>query len=319
MRWSIVILLVLGLMAATAAGLLATTWHARSAPAVIAGSPGEAQVVVAARPLEANSVIQADVVAVRSVPRAQAPRGCLGDPALAIGKSLRLPMAQGQLFTAASFVPEESPRNLANRMLAPGQRAKTVSLPEDAAMEGLLYPGCMVDVLWSFKGEESKSEAMSKTLLENVPVLAIGRHTILAEDAGDSAENASSRGGSTRQLVTLLLDPRQAATLQLAMDHGTISLALRNPTDAIREQSQAVPLRTLVHGYLPELDNWNAAGWAQGLRDLSKAIGAGMAGTGADPAPVAQTPARHGWETVVIRGAKVQVEQLADAAGGGEQ
>jgi Flp pilus assembly protein CpaB len=233
---------------------------------------------------------------------------------LAIGKPLRMPVAEGQALTVSSFIPDDSPRNMANRMLSPGQRAKTVSLPEDAALEGLLYPGCIVDVLWSFKGDSTKAQAISRTLLENVSVLALGSHTILSEDADAKTEGASARGSNARQLVTLLLDSKQAATLQLAMDHGTISLALRNPVDAIGVTSPPVSLRGILQGHTPMLASWSAA-LAEGLRDLSSVIGQHLAQSTATAgaAPAAAPLTRREWQTTVIRGPKVQVEKFAEA------
>jgi Flp pilus assembly protein CpaB len=318
MKWSIIVLVLLGVMAATAAGLLAASLSSRNGHTGIAGPARETQIVVAARPLETNYVLQADALTVRHMPASQVPKDSLRDPSLAIGKPLRMPVAEGQMLTANSFIPDESPRNMANRMLSPGQRAKTVSLPEDAALEGLLYPGCIVDVLWSYKADATKGCAMSRTLLENVSVLALNRQTILSDDVDAKAGNDSGRGSRNRQLVTLLLDSKQAATLQLAMDHGTISLALRNPTDEIQVTSPPVSLAGMIQGYAPMLAEWDTSAWAQGLRDLSQAIGKHLAQANqnkaqVEPAPTVAPVARREWETTVIRGPKVQVERFAEA------
>lgn len=314
MKWSIIVLVVLGVMAATAAGLLASSLSHRNGRVV--GPPAEARIVVAARPMEANHILQAEDLVTRSLPATQAPRDSLRDPAMAIGKPLRAPVAEGQLLTVNSFIPDESPRNMANRMLSPGQRAKTISLPEDAALEGLLYPGCIVDVLWSYKGDSSKGSAMSRTLLEDVSVLAINRQTVLSENVDARSDEASGRGSRNRQLVTLLLDSKQAATLQLAMDHGTISLALRNPTDEIQVTSPPVSLAGIIQGYAPMLAEWDTGNWAESLRSLTQAISKSLSQNNQaqeQPAPVVAPVVQREWETTVIRGPKVQVERFAEA------
>ncbi len=312
MKWSVIVLLVLGVVAAIAAALLTASLRAQP-PIAAAERQAEARIVVTARALEANHVVQADDLAVRSVPPSQVTRGYLADPSFAVGKSLRTAVAEGQAVTAASFMPEGSARDLASRALTTGKRAKTVALTDDAALEGLLYAGCMVDVLWCYKGEANKTQPMSKTLLENVPVLAIGRQTVLSEKAGEApAEGAGTH--TTKQLVTLLLDPQQAAAVQLAMDHGGISLVMRNPADADPVTIPPVSLQALARDYFPILAAEDSSAWVQKFRELTQSINARFAQlAGQLRAPATQPLAGRAWEMVVIRGAKVQVESVGEA------
>ena len=62
--------------------------------------------------------------------------------------------------------------------------------------------------------------------------LAIEQQTVVSPGKTVSEmENVSSRATDVR-CVTLLVDSRQANALQLAMEQGVLSLALRNPLDA---------------------------------------------------------------------------------------
>lgn len=305
MKWSIVLLLVVGVVAAAAAAVLLATL--RSGGRGIGGSTaaGEVQIVVATRALEPYTVVQADAVTTRSVPLAQAPRSYLPDPAYAIGKPLRLPMAEGQLFTSACFANDDSPQSVASKLLPPGKRAKTVALSDDAAMQGLLYPGCMVDVLWCFGGGSTsivQGNAMSKTLLENVPVLAVGRQTALSED--ETKESSLSRSRSNN-LVTLLVDAHQAEILQLAIDQGAINLVMRNPRDVERISPRPVALASLAGSHAPFTTSQEGlARLLAAARELGRGFGERMQPTSE------ATAMPQEWETVIIRGDKQQTAKF---------
>ncbi len=298
MRFSVVILLVLGVAAAGAAAMLLAASRAKAAPQTSAGA--DVQIVVAARPLDAFTVVRSDCVTTRTLPAADAPQGCLSDTAHVIGKALRVPMAEGELFTRDCFATDNSPQSVASKLLPPGKRAKAVALSDDAAMHGLLYPGCMVDVLWVFNSRVASNNPTSRTLLENVPVLAVGRETALSsENALEDALSPSSRSRN-RSLVTLLVDSQQAEALQLAMDQGSISLALRNPTDALTVAPPPMSLSRLTG------ESFSLDAAAEAMKSLLAAVGQmgkGFGGTqgGVAPAP-APAPQLKEWETTIIRG-----------------
>ena len=123
----------------------------------------------------------------------------------------------------------------------------TVLLSDESGIEGLLYPGSVVDVVASFRlpsvpGTPS-GQVVSATLLQGVRVLAVGTRSIVSE-RNESAEMVSEQHKIDRRrarLVTLMVNPEQAEALQLATEHGEISLALRNPLD-----EEVVPSRGVI-------------------------------------------------------------------------
>lgn len=139
-------------------------------------------------------------------------------------------MVEEQVFTNACFATEGSGLQLAS-LLGEGKRAVSVSLADYSALAGLLYPGSIVDVLVSVKlpAPQGRSKAVSTTLLEGIQVLAVGDHTVFTE--GTSKPESDDLRRRRRLIVTLLVNSEQAQKLQLADEHGSISLALRNPTD----------------------------------------------------------------------------------------
>ena len=191
----------------------------------------EVEILVAARPIPAHTMVDGKSVVSKTVPADLAPEGYLSDPIQAAGGVLALPMVEGQVFTAACFL------NEGRIPIPPGMRAFSLKLATYAA--GLLYPGCLVDVLVSFKlpsksgrPASSRDEALSMLLLQRIQVLAIDDHTVLSEERTDNPPGvATGPARPNHRIITLMVDSNQAKALQLATKHGNVSLALRNPVD----------------------------------------------------------------------------------------
>ena len=109
----------------------------------------------------------------------QAPPGAITNPVQVVGKVLLVGVIKGQPFTAESFASKESAASLAAAVRS-GMPAVGVSLSDYEAISGLLYPGSVVDVLFSFKGSQEGGETISTTLLKGVQVLAVEDRTIVS-------------------------------------------------------------------------------------------------------------------------------------------
>jgi len=120
----------------------------------------------------------------------------------------------------------------------------TVGLSDASSLRGLLYPGSIVDVIASFRlGSSDVGTAVSTTLFERIEVLAVEQLTVGSEPEEKADDEPRQMLGRTnRLLVTLMVDAKDAEALQLASEHGTISLALRNPNDRTARTSDATVL-----------------------------------------------------------------------------
>jgi Flp pilus assembly protein CpaB len=227
MKWTIIILVFLGLLAAFSASILVSALRVN-----LDKEEGSGEVVIAASSLPAMSVVTSEHIKLDTIPKEQLPEGYLTNSVQAIGRVLAVPMVEGQVLTGASFVTSGSEAQLA-AALPYGMRAVSVTLPREAVTGGLLYPGCVVDVLASFRLSavyKSKGQAISTTLLHGINVLAVEEKTIVSKQ-DNIQKGAPPPRTSSRVSVTLMLDPRQAEALQLAMRFGNVSLSLRNPLD----------------------------------------------------------------------------------------
>lgn len=231
-KWSIVLLSAFGIVAALAAAVLAASLSAEQIQAVVPSEPEDVTILVATVEMKAMTKINADAIESKTVSIDNAPSQYYSDPTQIIGKVLSQPMIEGQVYKKICFPQSGSGLDLAS-ILPTGKRAVNVSLWDYAGLEGLLYPGSIVDVLASFKISSSSSlgRAVSTTLLQSIEVIAVENVTIVSNSEMAEASAQTSSGMSSKLLVTLMVDARQAEALQLAMEHGAIALAMRNPSD----------------------------------------------------------------------------------------
>ncbi len=242
MKWSIVGLVVVGVVAALLAAMLMGLLRAGAR----GGGSKEVDIMVATQDLPAMSVVESNSVAVKKVRRSQAPEGFMTDPVQVVGKVLMLAVRQDQAFTESCFAGKGSGVNLASAV-SKGKRAVSLSLTDYAAMEGLLYPGSVVDVLASFripKEDTRGEEIISITLLAGVQVLAVADQSVVTTPPGE-APTPSSRQ-ERKRLVALMVTPKEAELLQIAQKYGEISLAMRNPMETVSAEESATMLSQVV-------------------------------------------------------------------------
>ena len=318
MKWAILGLTVLGIAAAGCAALLVSALRAGS-PSHMAERDSEIKVLYAKTGLDSMTVVDGSMVAAKPMKRSEAPENAITDPVQVVGRVLMVPMLPEQAFTTTNFASESNASVAA--AVGKGKRAVGISVTDYAGLEGLLYPGSVVDVMVTLKpetpgmtgGRNKGREALTTTLLERVQVLAIERQTVVsgtAEKVGSDVDQ-NMRSSRTRR-IALLVDTKQAKTLQLAMEQGTLSLALRNPldmTDADRDQVSLHSMLGLTDE--PEKPAEVAESKPGMLERLLAAAAARAAAAKAEKesglfANVVETKAQPKWETTVIRGDKSQ-------------
>jgi Flp pilus assembly protein CpaB len=222
--------------------------------------PETVEVAMARVSLPAITVITHKHINTEIVSRDELPRGQLVGPSQVLGRVLAMPVVEGQVLTESCFVPAGTAALLAVA-IPHGMRAVTVSVSDKGMPDSaLLYPGCVVDVLAEYNSSSSEDEALSTTILRGIHVLAI-------------SGNGTSRGN----MLTLLLTIRQAEALSLAIEKGSISLAVRNPLD--RKLNPLPDFRIGPSG-----------------EDISRI----------DQSDVVQVNERPRWEVTLIRGRTIQ-------------
>ncbi len=228
MKSSVIALIVLGTVAALSVSVLVGALRSGGAGSTLPEDPEDrmTSIVVAARELAVGTIIDVDAVATQQLKVQDVPEGSLRDPVQAVGKVISTAMVKGQAVLATNFAIEGSGLHLA-AALPKGMRAVAISLTSASALHGLLYPGCIVDVLWTPSARRNE-RPVSELLLERVNVLGIEDQTIVSSRDQKDAKHRSGRS----RMVTLMLSIGQAKQLHAAAGQGSISLVLRHPLDS---------------------------------------------------------------------------------------
>jgi Flp pilus assembly protein CpaB len=323
MKWGMIVLVVLGLAAAACAAILVST--------LTAGSSGPAddslnnvEVAMAKASLPAMTVISLENIIKETLSRDDLPEGQLSSPAQVIGRVLAVPVVEGQILTNSCFVTKGTGAQLA-AALPHGMRAVTLSLSRGAVPDGLLlYPGCVVDVLVSFKlSSGDNGQALSTTLLHGIQVLAVQGQSVVTEKDTEAKETPkkTQRSSSGGIKVTVLVDPKQAEALQLMSTYGQISLAMRNPLDKKLVDTEATVLsqgRLAQLGSLLRPSDIATSKVAEDSLSRAKELAEqAQAGSTLDPNTILpipndkneNRPPAH-WDITVIRGKETKLEAL---------
>lgn len=227
MKFAVVLLVVLGLVAAGAA-----TIFVQSTSLLKQKEVPTVDVLVALDDLQARTTLSETMVEVRKMTKTGLPQGYLSNWSQAAGKILKVAIVKGQPLTDSQFIP----KNSIDDLLKPGMLAFPAPLPRRSTAVNLLYPGCIVDVFATFPlRDKERGDAVVTPLLQNIQVLAIADDTVIppADEKGATAQATKKRASSSGSNVTVTLEvtARQAAALQLALERGTLGLAMRNPND----------------------------------------------------------------------------------------
>ncbi len=217
MKRSVIALIVLGAIAATAASLLVSSLRISGQQAVATERTvsEETTIVVAAQDLPKSTILDRDMVETKKVLLKDVPQGSVGDSEQAVGKVLAKPIKKGEAFLQTMFAQKLSEALPSGKMLLP------VSVHGSTAS---LELGCTVNVIWTPDPRRGQ-EAESAMLMSGISVWGIGDRTIVSPD-GETGR--SSRNDNT---VLLLLDEDQTQVITAATQSGFITLPMCNPDD----------------------------------------------------------------------------------------
>ncbi len=325
MKLAVVTLLILGMIAAGSAAYVFQWVQAMNAPRT--GDNLAVDVVLVQADLPARTRLTVDHVTVERVPKAGLPVGYFTSQAQTVGKTLKVAVVKGQPLAASCFLPETAIDDL----LRPGMLAFQISLARRSTVADLLYPGCIVDVFATFPLQDhKKGDAVTAPLLQNIQVLAVRDQTVVSapEEKDKKKDSVLAKGISSRgsdMTVALEVTARQAAALQLAMERGTLGLAMRNPLDknlnptdpmVVKEgqltaSSEAMDAQTLtlvnqlqtLLGNRPPVDpNCPPAPWTTATPEPDAPL--------IPESFASKTQKRSGWQMTIIRGQKVEEAEI---------
>ena len=207
-------------------------------PAAEAASVPITPVVVAQTDVgTATSLTLAELKAV-DWPTEHVPTGAITSVAGAEGRVTRRPIVAGEpVLEGALF--EKGAEGGLPAVISPDHRAVSVKVDSVIGVAGFVKPGARVDVLATVRRvDEEKSLPFSKTILQDVKVLAIDQKL---EEARDGEAQLVS-------VVTLEVAPEQAQKLIYSAHEGRLQLALRTPGDEKVEELASTGVADVLGG-----------------------------------------------------------------------
>jgi pilus assembly protein CpaB len=205
-----------------------------------AGSRQTVLVAVAATDLSWGTVLKKDLV--RTVPflKSSAVQDFILNPASVENRVLIGNIKAGEPITESRLAPSGVEKGGVAAFIRDDRRAMAVKVDKVIGVSGFVHPGSRVDVLVSVSRYGGGSEPLTKTVLEDIPVLATGTEIENKNDKQEKAENVD--------VITLEVSPEQAEILALASTEGKIQLALRNYTDTKSVQTRGMGMSALLAG-----------------------------------------------------------------------
>lgn len=236
MRASTILPIGLGLILSLAAGFMVFTWMQGSQKKQTEiAAPRTVEIVVTAQEIgKGTKLTEAHLKRVAFLPES-VPAGSFNDPEQVVGRVVGTTFAAGEILTASRLLDDSIQYGGVSTLISPGMRAIAVKGNQILGIAGFIRPGNRVDVLVTIDDERrEKDKAVTKTVLENIKVIATGTEL---EKRGDDKETSSV------DVYTLEMTPRDAEKLSLAATRGTLHFALRNPADeeTVKTRGTTVP------------------------------------------------------------------------------
>ena len=219
MRSRGLLMLFIAAIAGLAAVFLAARW--------MQGQGGDkGRIAVANTDIELGGRISPEMIRMTDWPAGSVPVGAFDEASKLEGRVVLVSMQRGEPLTETRLAPIGTKGGL-SAVVPQGKRAMTVRVNDVIGVAGFALPGTFVDVMVNTQGEGGQrgdrdhDRTISKIVLERILVLAVAQE---ADRDGTKPKVVNA--------VTLELTPHDAELIDLARSVGTLSLVLRNQTDA---------------------------------------------------------------------------------------
>jgi pilus assembly protein CpaB len=189
-------------------------------------------VVVVGSDLTFGMKLDRPMLRVVRYPKESVPQGAFSSIDSVVGQTTKVFMSAREPVTATKL---SSRGGGLSMLVRPTMRAASLEVNQVSGVSGFVLPGDRVDVLVTVDPRAHTEDAITRTILQNIEVLAAGQKT-------EQQDNKPI----TVQSVTLLVDPSGAETLALALHEGKIHLVIRNPEDQAEVEVNALSTREML-------------------------------------------------------------------------
>jgi pilus assembly protein CpaB len=229
-----VLFFVVAAVAAVGTALLLTRYmEARTAEARV---PTDT-VVVADVDLPVGTELRPEQLRAIAWPVSSLPQGAFKDPKLLEGKVAAVRVYKGEVILPTKLAGSENNTGL-SALLPAGMRAVAVKVDDVVGVAGFIHPGDVVDVIATLRTEGSAATMVSKVILQNIKVIAVGKELDNRAKSSDKVVQAT--------VATLMVDAEESERLALGASQGKLLLTLRGPADIDDVATRGVSPNTLL-------------------------------------------------------------------------
>ena len=165
------------------------------------------------------------------------PAGYYTSAASVEGRVLVRPIKANEPIFESGLAPASMKGGGMAAIVQPNKRAMAVKVDKVVGVSGFIFPGHRVDVLVTLRESGENKAAITKTVLENLPVLATG---VEVEKTGKQEKPVAV------DVITLEVSPQEGEKLALASTEGKLQLALRNYSDTAEVVTKGTTIPVLL-------------------------------------------------------------------------
>lgn len=202
------------------------------------------QVLMANADLSWGTKLTPEMMQVRELPPSAVPEGYFTDLEKVRDRVLVANIQRNEMLLESKLAPVGMTTGGVAAVTDPNKRAMSVKVDDVIGVAGFIKPADHVDVMVTIEPVEGKQgNTVSKTILENLKVLAAGTQM---ERKGKDEEP------SQVQVITVEVEVDEAEKLALASNQGKLRLALRNPMNQEQVLTKGVDVGSLLNSYRPK-------------------------------------------------------------------
>lgn len=205
------------------------------------------QVVVANADIAWGTKLTPEMVLMQEVPPGALPEGHFTTLDTVKDRVLLVDVKRSEMLLESKLAPLGTTGGGVAAVTDVNKRAMSVKVDDVIGVAGFIKPADRVDVMVTIEPMPGRStHAVSKTILENVKVLAAGTQM---ERKGKDEEPVQV------QVITVEVDVEEAEKLALASTQGRLRLALRNPRNSEKVLTKGAEVGSLLNSYRPKPRN----------------------------------------------------------------
>lgn len=190
-------------------------------------------IVVAKESIKKNQIISSNMIIKKSVLQKSVHPQTIIDPKEAMGLYATTDLVPDEPLLKHHLQSQQEENLFVSKKIAPGHRAVSIGVNFVQSVSNLIEPGDFVDVIFSevIKRNGEQDQIITHMLLENVPVLSIGRRMVEATSETPYVEYSSATLELSKEAAVVLVNARERGNIHLILHDKLISSKGGSPYD----------------------------------------------------------------------------------------